>query len=344
MQLRNLFSAAVLAATTLAQAPISTVYQFANSFSGVGYVNIENVALRKSNGQLLLNFVTGAIMAQLDPANPVPEVLVNISSLYPGAPASLTGIDQIGDDVYAVNAGNFQFGPQVPGGVAGIAGSFSVWSVDLSATPAQASQIVAIPEAGLLNGLTAVNKDVVLLADSALGAIWRVDIKAGTYEQVLADPLFLPNPGVINFGINGIKYQKPYLYFTNSAQGTFGAIPFGPNGYPGGAAQPFVYAPNGTYFDDFALSGSGAYLATHPNAIYKAVEGSSDPILVAGGGADTTFAGAPTSCVFGADGETLYVVTGGLGGGPTGPVSGGVYAINVASSAAKKLVRRFFKA
>lgn len=337
MKTRNFLSALALTASVVAQPyPITTVYQFENSFSGVGYVNIENVAVRSSNGQLLLNFVTGAIMAQLDPHNPEPEVLVNISSAYPGAPGSLTGIAETGHDVFTVAAGSFQYGPQVPGGVAGVPGSFSVWSVDLTGPKAQAKQIVAIPEASILNGITTVqaDKDVVLIADSGLGAIWRVNVKTGAYSQVIQSPLLLPTPAN-NFGVNGIHARGPYLYFTNSAQGFFGAIPFSADGFPAGPVTPFVNATNGTSFDDFTLDkADNAYIATQPNAVYEVTRESPVPILIAGGGEDMTLLG-PTSCVFDKKEEVLYVVTMGQGGGPMGPVSGGVFAVNIGAGTKK---------
>jgi hypothetical protein len=220
-------SAFALALTTaFAQlARVSQVYQFDNSFSGVGYVNIENVAVRSSNNGLLINTVTGAIMAELNPEspeNPNAQLVVNISSAYPGAPGSLTGIAEIGTDEYAVAAGDFVFGPQVPGGINGVAGSFSIWKVELKKHyKAVAEFVVEIPEAGLLNGVAKVpcEEDIVLVADSAVGGIWRVDIAAGKYEQVFADPLLLPGNGV-TFGINGIKFGG-YVSSPESVIGCF---------------------------------------------------------------------------------------------------------------------------
>lgn len=328
MQTRGVLGVLALLATASAQSyPLSLVYQFENSFSGVGYVNIENVAVRSSNGQLLLNFATGAIMTQLNPENPVPEILVNISNAYPGAPGSLTGIAETSPDVYTVAAGTFQFGPQVPGGIAGIPGSFSLWSVDLNGPKAKYRQIVAIPEAGLLNGVTALPgkghySDVVLVADSALGAIWRVNVHTGAYETIIQDPLLQPPPGA-PFGVNGIHASGPYLYFTNSGLGFFGAIPISADGYPTGPVTPFVNAVNGTNFDDFALdANSNAWIATAPNAVYEVTRDSPVPILIAGGGDDMTLLG-PTSAAF--RGSTLFVVTGGAGG-PM-PMSGQVFRI-----------------
>jgi hypothetical protein len=332
MQTLRTSALALSLTTAFAQlSPVSQVYQFDNAFSGVGYVNIENVAVRSSNNDLLINTVTGAIMAELNPESPPAQLVVNISSAYPGAPGSLTGIAEIGTDEYAVAAGDFVFGPQVPGGINGVAGSFSIWKVDLEEHyKAVASLVVAIPEAGLLNAVAKVpcEEDVVLVADSALGGIWRVDVAAGKYEQVFADPLLLPGNGV-SFGINGIKFGGYDLYFTNSAQGFFGVIPFNKHGYPTGAIKKLAYAPEGSSFDDFAIGASGyAYLVAQPSLIVKAPLAGGDAVLVA----NDTLISNPTSCVF--RGDLLYVVTGGAGGGPMGPVSGNVASVNVGDYAA----------
>lgn len=75
------FSLLALAASASAQ--LSLLYQFPNT----SYVNIENVAIRKSTGTLLLNIATGPSLVELNPSNPVPNYLITLSG-----PDSLTGI------------------------------------------------------------------------------------------------------------------------------------------------------------------------------------------------------------------------------------------------------------
>ena len=342
MRFSSLLSVTALAATTYAQQyPLSLVYQFENSFSGVGYVNIENIAVRK-NGNLLLNTVTGAIMAQLNPANPQAELVVNLTNaLGNGQPGSLTGIAETCHDVFTVAAGNFRFGPSVPGGVEGIAGSFSVWSVDLRGHEVKSRLVTTIPEAGTLNGVAAIpggNKDLVLIADSILGAVWRVNVKTGEYASIISSPLWLPSAEV-RFGINGVKVQGPYLYFTNSAQSTFGAVPIDlQTGEAVGEVAVFATGPNGTNFDDFSFkpNAGGAWVATQPNAVYQ-IPREAQPVLVAGGGDDMTLLG-PTSTAFAKDGCTLYITTGGMGG-PM-PQSGQVFALDTCA-AQKRMVKKW---
>lgn len=334
MQLRNLLSALALTNTALATYSLDLVYQFANAFSGVGYVNIENIAVRSSNQDLVLNLVTGAIMVELNPDNPQPKVLVNISDAYPGAPGSLTGIVESQPNVFTVAAGNFIFGPNVPGGVAGINGTWSVWNVDLCGKKPHAYKLVDIPQASALNGIAKQpgknNEDYVLIADSGLGAIWRVNYKTGAYSQWLASPLFANAP-FFQLGINGLKSAYPYVYFTNSAFGFFGAVKVDENGNPASPPIPFVNATQGYSFDDFALDTAGnAYVAGPPNAVFKLEREVQNPIVIA----NSSLLLGPTAAAF--RGKDLYVTTGGVGGGPQGPQSGQIFKI---SNAAAKLRR-----
>ncbi|KAK5095928.1 hypothetical protein LTR70_010036 [Exophiala xenobiotica] len=313
MRFTSIFSAAALTATTLAQATPSLVYQFENAFSGVGYVNIENIAVRP-NGKLLLNTVTGAIMAQLDPANPQPEIVANLTNaLGNGQPGSLTGIAETCPDTYTVAAGNFLFGPSVPGGVAGVPGSFSVWNVNLNSRRGnkepKISQVASIPEANTLNGVTAIpggNKDLVLIADSGLGAVWAVNTKTGEYYNAIQSDLFMPG-GESNFGINGVQVQGRYLYFTNSAQMTFGAVPIDlQTGKATGEVTVFATFPEGGPDDfDFKPNQGGAYVAVQENSVYQVTQ----------------------------DGS-LNLVAGG-GGGPTGPQSGQVFSLDTCAAGSK---------
>lgn len=308
---------AALSAVVHATYPLELLYQFPNT----EYVNIENLALR-SNGQLLLTLPTGARLVQLDPYNPIPEDIIQVVG-----PQSLIGIAETSDDVFTVSAGNFTFGPQVPGGVAGVPGTFSVWTIDLTGHTAKASLVTAIPEANTLNGVTAIpgSPDLVLVADSGLGAIWRVNIKTGEYDTAILAPEFAPTED-FSLGINGIRVpRKGSLLFTNSALATYGVVYIDETGAATGGINVIATAPNGTNFDDFSVKDGTAYIATQPNSVNKIpYDGTVETI--AGGGDDQTLAG-PTSTLVSKDGCTLYVTTGGSGGPE--PVSGQVFAIGL---------------
>ncbi|ETN40900.1 uncharacterized protein HMPREF1541_05180 [Cyphellophora europaea CBS 101466] len=313
-----------LSAVVSATYPLTLLYQFPNT----QYVNIENIAVR-DNGQLLLTLPTGAALVQLDPANPVPEELIRLVG-----PQSMVGIAETGHGVYTVSAGNFSFGPQVPGGVAGVPGTFSVWTIDLTGDTASASLVTEIPEANTLNGVTALpgSPDTVLIADSGLGAVWRVNIKTGEYSTAISVPEFAPTAD-FSLGVNGVRApRKGSLLWTNSAQGTYGVIYIDEKGNAGGAPLVIANAPNGTNFDDFSVKKGTAYIATQPNAVYE-VPYDGVPILIAGGGDDETIV-SPTSTALSKDGCTLYVTTGGAGGPQ--PVSGQVFTIGLCDGKKEK--------
>lgn len=341
MQLRNLLGALALSSTAAATYNLQQVYQFQNSFSGVGFVNAENLVVRSTNGQMLITTVTEAILAQLNSDNPVAaELIVNLTDATSGRPGSMTGILETAKDVYTVAAGNFAFGPQIPGGIAGIPGSFSIWNIDLNGPKAKASKLVDIPEAGALNGIAPKpgkgNHEYVLVADSGLGAIWQVNVKTGAYSQYYANALLAPNP-YFQLGINGLKTTDKYVYFTNSATYLFGAIPVGSNGHPSGDAQPLAYAPQGYSFDDFSFDKYGnAYVAgpaeNGPGAVFKILSGNPNPVVIA----NSSLLIGPTSTVF--RGPDLYITTGGAGG-PM-PISGGVFKISNAAGIQKRYMER----
>lgn len=317
MFLRNLCYAAL---ATVATAQLNTVYQFPPQ----PYVNIENIAVRSSNGQLLLTTVTGPTLYQLLPGR-APEQIITLDG-----PASMIGIAEVATDIFVVSAGNFNYGPQIPGHIAGIPGTFSVWSIDLTGPKAVAKQIAAIPEASALNGITTVpgNKDIVLIADSGLGSIWNVNVKTGAYYSAAQNALWA-NSAAFSFGINGIHAQGHQLYWTNSAQQTYGKVFVSPWG--GIFGQPQIIA-NATYgnFDDFALVPNGhgaAFVATQPNAV-SYISASGEIKIIAGGGNDTTLQSA-TSVIL--KGSEAYITTGGLGAPPPAGLSGGVFSLDVSS-------------
>lgn len=318
MLLKTLYLAILGATLAAATYPVSLLYQY----PPLPYQNIESVVVR-SNGKLLLTLVTGARLVELDPSNPVPIDLATVVG-----PQSIIGIAEVSHDVFVVSAGNFSFGPQVVGGVAGVPGTGAVYSIDLNGPTAKVSLVTNIPESGALNGVAAVDKDTVLIADSGLGAVWRVNVKTGAYSTALSAPEFAPT-AEFQLGINGIKIpEKGVLLYTNSAQATYGVVYIDEDDSSArGGVQVVATAPNGTRFDDFDVSKKQekVYIASPPNAVYTVSE-NGEVELIAGGGEDETFLG-PTSAALSKDGCTLYVTTGGAGG-PM-PLSGQVFAIGV---------------
>ena len=113
----------------------------------------------RSNGDLLVTrYDTGEIWT----VNPITEQATLVYAFPAGANVnSSLGIDEYEDDVFAFNAGQVTPGDRFP-----IHGTWSVWSIDLKNWTASAangsrapsvSRIAKVPEALMLNGLTALN-------------------------------------------------------------------------------------------------------------------------------------------------------------------------------------------
>jgi hypothetical protein len=122
-----------------------------------------------------------------------------------------------------------------------------------------------------------------------------------------------------NLGINGIRIQHSYAYYTNTALGLFVRMPI----YQNGAADVLVAGHSG---DDFAFDRAGnAYVTQDPaNTLYKVTpSGNVSTIL---GGADDPLIEGDTA-QFGrtpVDQHILYLVTnGGLLKPVDGPAVGG---------------------
>ena len=313
VQLNNLAYALLglgLAVLGHCQDPYRVIYQYPNE----PYTDLENLAVR-TNGQILLSTITSPTTQLLDPsaASPQPVVL----HTYPGATSTL-GIAQPQTDLFAIVVGNYS-------GFAGVKGSFAIWTLDLrQGLPGIATKVASIPEAESLNGASIVtgNQDLILVADSSLGAIFRVDITTGQYVEIEQNALLGPT-STFPLGINGIHMYGSNAYFTNSAQGIYGKIAFNSQGVP--QSQPSVIAhalSSSLTYDDFALDSSGnAYVTNHPQELTKITQAGVQTLID-----NSTAFDQPSSAAFGTTSGltcTLYVVTAGTN--PT--MSGAVLAV-----------------
>ncbi|KAE9368297.1 hypothetical protein N431DRAFT_428136 [Stipitochalara longipes BDJ] len=278
-----------------------------------GDIWIENIAVRP-NGHLLLTTFDLGRLYDFDPQTPNSEP--HVAAQLPGASA-LTGITELAPDLFAVTGGQLntttvQFAP----------GSLKLYTVDFRNSSANDTPIVRtvanVMNTIMLNGMLSLPAfpHIILSADSIGGRIFRVDTTTGGIDVVLQDPLLgLSNQtGLAPLGINGIKLRDNYLFFTNSAQRTFGRLPVSPRGDVLGAVEILTNisssAEAGVAYDDFAFDSSGiAFAALHPNSLVK-IEPSGKETIVAGGG-NSTLLQSPTSVALSTDSTKLYVVTGG---------------------------------
>lgn len=288
---------------------IETVHEFPLNYF------VENIAVR-SNGGILVTVHNRNELIYIDPGQAKqPPVVVHTFS------AGASGIVEVESDQFYVSIGTI-----------GQPGSYAVFKVDMSdfkvdgdgkaTTSATVSKVVDVPDALFLNGSALLNRDegIILLADSILGAVHRLQISSAkvdvwiqhkSLEKVTDHPL-LP-------GVNGIKVYKGALYLSNTDAKTFLRAPIDGSGASTGEVKLLQQKLN---VDDFAFDTDGSsYLTTHVFQSVVKLRGHGARTRIAGGPDDRTCAGT-TAAAFGrteADRTCLYVTT---TGGMSYPVDG----------------------
>lgn len=174
-----------------------------------------------------------------------------------------------------------------------------VWAV---APDGSIRMLAQLPANAIPNGI-ALRHDVLYVADSELGVVWRVPTEGGAATIWVDDPLLKPAiPGLP--GANGLQIFHNEVYVANSSQALIVAI--GIN--RGGAAGAIRIHATGVPCDDFAFDVYGdLYATTDPfNTVLRvAPDGSVTTLLTAADGLD-----GPTSVAFGrkrADKFNLYI-------------------------------------
>lgn len=178
------------------------------------YVDIENSILR-SNGHLLFTTLTSPELFTIDPTAVEPKA--EVVAWLPGNVTALTGIVEVADDKFAVTGG--------------IRGTYNyteetIFTVDFSvATEADpnatvVSTVAKLPDAVMLNGMAALpsNPSILVVADSRVGCLWRVDVETGSVQKAISSPYMLPTENATTpIGIDGLKISADgsYAYFTN---------------------------------------------------------------------------------------------------------------------------------
>jgi hypothetical protein len=280
---------------------VETLFQFPNNGSW-----IDNMVIR-SDGNLLFT--------RLD----TPEVWLfdtttgnaTLAYSFPNV-TSCFGISEIDDDVFAVVVGNFSAKTFQPGPA-----SFSVHKLDFTKSDAEenaralnsptASEIVAMPDAEALNGMATLSREsnLVLIADSPKGVIWKVDTKTGDYSVALNDTTMAPAQGQgLPLGVNALTVLGDYVYYTGTTQMVYCRVKVDKEANPVG---DFEVIASGFLPDNVEMTEDGvAYIPTAPQN------------SVTGGQVSTQLAG-PSSVRLSKDRQILYV---GTNGGQIAPVLG----------------------
>jgi hypothetical protein len=233
-----------------------------------GTTSLENIAIKQS-GDILVTSVSSNVLYQVSHNRSYPPVAL---ATIPNA-SSLLGITELEKDVFYV------IGSQISGVVAA-PGTNSVWRVNLRSpcfyangtvmTQEVVSHIARFPDAGLLNGMSRLSADDstnLLLADSAAGAVIKLNVHTGAHEIVIRDPSMAPRPDGLGIGVNGIHVAGTTLYYTSLDAGIFSAIPVCPEtGFPTGPAEIIVGGI--VAGDDFAIFPGGDKALVTNNGVF----------------------------------------------------------------------------
>jgi hypothetical protein len=257
---------------------------------------LENLVVTPDGGVLFTNYFARRIerWSQASSTGLLAEV--------PAHPVSLTPLGD-GRQALAVHGASFLQGPAALRGTG---------AVLLLAADGGVQGRIPLPEAIFPNGGLLLAPGRMLLADSALGRIWAVDIAAGTAAPWLDHPLLAPVEGQRNPGVNGLKRRGEDLLISNSATRRLLRLRLA-GGAPSGAPEVIAEMTGGV--DDFAIAGDGTvYAATHATGIARLAPGATTPETIPAPGVQGSTAVALTP-----DGRALYALgTGGLSSGGRG--------------------------
>ena len=146
---------------------------------------------------------------------------------------------------------------------------------------------IAVPDTASLNGLAAPpgNSHILLSADSIDGRIIRIDTRTKKVSVAIEDEALQPGKDApLAVGINGLRTSGDFIYFTNSALGTFVRVPIDEQGNETGKIEVIARSPSpGEIYDDFALDSAGnAYVAVHFFSVLKITPDGKHTLLAGG--------------------------------------------------------------
>lgn len=198
---------------------------------------VENLAIL-SDGGLAVSIHSTNSIERIDLTTGEHSVLARLSS-------SPAGLVVLGGVLYAVS-GNIGQPPA------------TLWKIVPGEEPAE---VLQVSDALFLNGLTCLTATSLLVADSLLGRLFKLDLETGRatvwFEHELLNKItsfpFTP-------GANGLKIHKNNVYVTNTDRALFLRIPILEDGMAGDIEIVSEHLRG----DDFAFSEDGrAWICTH---------------------------------------------------------------------------------
>jgi hypothetical protein len=251
---------------------LKTLYTFSSN------IWIENLVIHSPSTIILSQFIPNGALYTFNPLEPSssPNRIHAFSTS-----TNIVGITEYASSSYAFVSVDYNSTSGAPE-----PGSQSLWTLDLAISPPRIVKIVDLPKAGFLNGVTVLSTDPprVLISDSLLGAVWKVDIDSKDAKIVLQDDdTMLPDLNIQPVvGINGLRYdvRTDTVFYTNTGKGIFASIKVDPRSGAGKGTYD-ILSTRVLGADDFGLSmdrdasygmKEKAYVAGHgTNQLWKVV-------------------------------------------------------------------------
>ncbi|KAL0932771.1 uncharacterized protein CTRU02_211734 [Colletotrichum truncatum] len=246
----------------------------------------ENLAVR-SNGNILITSCYQPNASVYELSNPRAESASLQLRFTIQTVNGLLGITETFPDVFAFVGSNISF---TAGGERGAA---ALWTINFNEELSPSPRLIAhLPDAILLNGATSVpqNPQIVLVADSIRGLVWRVDITSGAVSigaevpEMGADQ----SKGPVT-AINGLKIHDGYLWWsslvekalyrikiTDEGRAVCGASAEKMASLPASAADDLTFGPNGESIAWVATNRGNKIVAVNPDGEIVTVSESAD--------------------------------------------------------------------
>ena len=266
---------------------------------------LSSIAVRKRDGDIVLTVATTAEIFLISTDKQFKPVKL---ATLPGVEAAIGIVEACVDEFYIVG-GNLSVTENTA-----TAGSFSIWRLEMRTgnQPPNLTRVADIEGALLLDRVTQLDSETLLVSDTILGVIWSLNIGSGESHVVLNDTATMSPVSPSGVGVNYIHTYGNFIYYDNSEKGLMGRIPIDPRTVTATGPPEIFFKNNETLFPQgFTFRGDELWLASAINnqvlLISNATsQGSSSPSIkvVASHPNDTRFAGL-TDCKFGSKPEDL---------------------------------------
>lgn len=251
---------------------------------------LENLVVGANGRVLFTNYFGRAIESWS------PEAGHGAAVPVPAHPVSLAALGG-GRHALVAHGAPFNRGPSA------MFGQSSVIQLTAEGTPGNR---IALPEAIFPNGCLLLAPGLLLVADSAVGCLWAVDLGTGRAYLWYQHAALRPDAARPLPGVNGIKRQGEALLLSHSADRRIFRLALS-GVVPQGEIALLAEMPFGV--DDFCLAADGTlYAATHGQGLARLSPGGTIPTRLPAPGLDGNTAVAMTP-----NGQGLYVLgTGGM--------------------------------